>query len=281
MKKISLVIIALYSISAIHAQIVINQSDICQVGNNITMLYDTTGPNLSYGGTGSGLNWDFSTATINLQYQNNITAPAGNVKSHLFPTATAAISFFNINTQYYENSASEIRHLATVVNILDSAVHYYDYAYLKYPAQMGSTHSEMGSGNLGVRFALGLDPDQTGPHPFVDSIGTMTTHGIYSNIDAEGTVKTPHGEYDAIRQYTETYYIDSAYMYAGGKWQPMSQLLRTLLMQSEVTIDTTFAYAWLAKNKQLPVANVEFEPSGGNILVVQWQLDSVVTSQKN
>lgn len=259
------------------AQITIVQGDLMNVGTVNVMYFDTTGPALNFGGSGAGQTWDFTNVTISLQYNQDILDPGTQVKSALFPTATAAIDGFGVNVQYYEDNATELRHLATVVLFLDTPVYQKNYAYLKYPASLGSSHSETGTKGLTSITPLGFDPDASGPHPFVDSMATMTMEVFESDINAEGKVKTPEGEYDALRQYNVITSIDSAYMYANGAWVPMSTTLSTMLMKPLVLTETTYAYAWIVKGKSLPVMNIEFDPNNNDeVLTAQWMKDDYV-----
>jgi len=257
--------------SAVFSQITITQSDLMIVGTDINMYLDTNAPSLDFMGSATNQNWDFSTVVSDIIIQSDIVSPTGQAKANLFPTATAAIHRFGFNTQYYENTNNAGIFLGTVITVLDTQVYYQNYNILEYPATLGSQYMDAGDKNKGIVFPLGFDPDLTGPHPFVDSTTSFSVEYYESNIDAYGMVKTPVAEYNVLRQYITITTIDSAFMYANGKWQPMSALLAGFLNKPLAKVDTTFAYGWIAKGMSLPVCNIEFDPNNNNkILTVQW-----------
>ncbi len=259
----------------VNAQITLTKDDLMIPGMMLDEYVDTTTKTLSFGNVGSGQSWDYSTLTEDTIWNSDIKQPQGLAKSNLFPTATAAIERFDINTQYYQNTNTESIFLGSVVAVpnLDTMVFKHNYSYIKFPATLGSTISETGDPFFFFKNAAGgIDPDGPGPHPTVDSIATKTIDLFEAVIDASGSVSTPIHTYgESLRQYSKSTTIDSAYMHAGGKWQPMSSLLASFFMTPLVQSDTAFTYAWMVKEGGLPVLVIEFDPANNDqVLIVQW-----------
>lgn len=252
------------------AQLTLTHNDMMIVGTQIDLFYDTTGPVLDLGMAGSGQLWDFASVTPSMQFNSDIVSPVGTIGEHEFPTANAVIHRIGINTQYYENTPTELIYLGAVVTVLDTFFYHYNYNTLTYPVSMGTSFSDVGDRNLVYSYPLGIDPDQAGPHPMVDSLAVFAVTVREATIDAEGKVKTPEGEFEALRQNATYIDIDSAFMYAGGKWEPLSTLLSNMMMVPQAEIDTTYAYHWLAAGKSLPVIGVEYDPSNNDVIVAQW-----------
>ena len=273
MKALLLSAILLITISPLFAQITLDQNDLMIPGQLLNEYVDTTTKTLDFGNAGSGQTWDYSTLTEDTVWNADILLPAGQLYASSFPTATAAIERFEINTQYYENTASASTFLGSVVVLptIDTVIFHQNYKYIEFPASLNSQVSDVGDGYFSYKFQAGIDPDGAGPHPFVDSIATKTTNAFDGVIDASGTIQTPIHQYQALRQYSKSTTIDSALMHANGQWQPMSALLSSFLMTPLVQTDTTYTYAWMVKGGGLPILVAEFEPDNNDeILIIQW-----------
>lgn len=271
-QQLTLIGFLLFSMISAKAQIVLDQSDFLQAGAKITMTYDTSGPVLNFGNAGAGQTWDFTNVTNTGTYNSDVLSPTGLPKAANFPQATAAFQYFQFNTQYYENTPTELKFLGTVVTLFDTSIYKMNYDYLRYPVSLGSNHTDESDISLIDRFFFGFDPDATGPHPIVDSIANRSFEIYESHIDAEGLLKTPIAEYQALRQFSKLTSVDSSYMYANGKWQPMSPNMLSILMAQAVETDTSYTYVWLAKDMSLPVFTIDYEPNstGNDVLVAQW-----------
>src|SRR5690606_13607247 len=75
--------------------------------------------------------------------------------------------------------------------------------YMVYPASIGDTFREETFVSR-QSDSVFIDPDGTGPHPMVDSIGVNFYLALHMHFDAWGTVQLPLGDFQALRQTSHT-----------------------------------------------------------------------------
>jgi len=263
-------IVKLFSLSAVamgvlisnngNAQITVTQADFAVVGDIITNAYDTIPPALSVGGTGSQT-WDFSSLQIDYFDSNIYIDPSTTVNAADFPGANLAVEM-NGFTAYILSSATEVAFEGFAGDLFGNSnvtsVPFNPTQVVQvFPSTDGTGFTDTSAYSL--TFA-GSDVGEQ-----VDSIGVKHTSYLTATIDAYGTMITPAGTYQVLRQYSMEVGIDSIKykdaIFTLGQWVFLDPVY-----------DTTYNYTWLANGEGYPVVEMETDAPGGNILSVNFKV---------
>lgn len=212
-------------VSASFSQITLNQTDMPAVGKSYYSGVDTVAV-VNAGATGS-TSWSFA----NLQNQKTDTFslinPAGTPGFTTFPNATAAFVQSSGETVYLTISASSVSILGVYIPNGQLSVKFdVPQQYISLPSTNGTQFN--GTSKFTIAYPI--------PQPPVDS-GKQVHTVIYSSvINAYGTLTTPTGTYNVLRQKYSEYNSDSTFIKAAGNWTFQS-----------VSRDTSIKYNFWAK----------------------------------
>jgi len=266
------------------SQITVDSIDMPSIGDTIIMGLDTMPAITSVGGAGMQT-WDFTSLQIHDFDSSLYVDPASTTNGSGFPGSNLAISGPTVSYQTLNGSALTTDGYAGADPFgqgLDGLVPFSPVqTLLELPATLGSSFMDTSNFDVTIETAsLGL------PIQGLDSIRLVHSSYITSDIDAYGTLNLPGGDYNTIRQlYTEEF-TDSIFAYCSEAlgcnvfisvlpfgWSFVPSILTDLVVGvGNPVIDTTYTYRWFTNGEDLPVAWVETDMPGGNVLNAGFQL---------
>ena len=259
MKKIITTTLSIALGLALNAQITVNSANMASIGDLVITAYDSAAADLS-GPSGGGQTWDLT--GINGSEKDTIVfqAPTGLPGFNLFPTANLAVVEDSSNTFILSNS-SEFTFLGGYGidgGRPDTSV--FNWKWMEFPSTDGSSFkgnlaNETSSFDLSL-FGIG-----------VDSLVTEISTEYTSEIDGWGVVKTPAGNWDALRQKTGLITIRRGSQYTGGVSSPISGAIQALFQLDTGVVSSSSMFRWWGNdaNAKFFIASVDTgEIFGGN-----------------
>jgi len=240
----------------VSAQITIVSADYGSVGTTVMMANDTNA-SISVGSSGMNQTWNFSTLTFDLLETLDFVDPVTTNSGTTFPGSNLAVEsitdtiFHKIDTTalYIDGLAGDIGGVGVSLAVNLSP----DLKVLDFPTTFGDSFMSI------------ADVDTTVEDIYVnlgDSIRVHRVVTVNSQIDAWGTLTTPAGTYNCIRQRIQQTDDDTAWVklpFIG--WQQ-------LFAQST----TTHRYLWLANGEDFPVLEIVADAPNGNALTTSYKI---------
>jgi hypothetical protein len=228
MKKLLLALSFLVAFGSM-AQITLNRSHIVVSGQKIIQAEDTA--KFALAASGTNMNWDFS----NLQSVNidsiHWGLPFWYEGYQNFPTANIAYKEYgnDSNVFYMLIDETQIKVIG-FYSYTDSSQEVFNFnsKILGFPATYNSNFDETETVK-GDPIAIGVDPDSTGPIPFIDSVRINFDRRSISNIDGWGNLKTPLGTFPALKQTILEITSQAADMHTNGNWLSIPNSLLIIL----------------------------------------------------
>ncbi len=251
MKKLLLFLINIsFFIGNIKSQIVLDSADFAPIGQNFIMAIDVFSTKdkikLENFGTDS---WDFSSLKID-DYDTI---------RHLSPTKTRYGDFFDSSNyvRYFGFTEMEYYHLSSERLVKVGLIG--DYLNLDAPAlvpfQQHIVRYEFPI-KIGLSFADTVYQKFKTPYSLVDGIDSVRADIFLiesTTFDKYGTVTTPQGTYQTIREKNVQKKKIKAYQYGIYGWTPAPRFDKEF-------VQTT--YSWYAKDQEIPVAIAEVNNAG-------------------
>jgi hypothetical protein len=228
------------------SQITITGADMPHIGDGLVIVTDQT-PTIAPGGSGAGQTWNFSTlksSSVDTEYMQN---PAALFNAGTFPTATVAIT----NSQYtlYCTVGSTAYTQVGLVWFLQpppNQVWQYrnpDNELYPLPCSYQS------------KWRQKYQYWNKGPMVYnnYDSVMNLISVTSLDSIDAWGSLTTPAGTYNTLRDYEQAVAIDSNFMHSKtiNKW---------VYQSSSKTVSKT--YSWLANGIHDNVVSISADSTG-------------------
>ena len=229
-----------------HAQITLTQSDMPQAGMVVVTANDT-----AYNGTpgASGVNQTWSFGSLGNHGLGETQFEPANTQPGFsnFPTSTLCIPSLTDSTWSFLTVNSG----GAYIDGLYSTSTSFPAPVIKYnpPLQLISlpcTYNTSYTSNSMASFKLALNS------PPVDSLEYRSYVMRNSVIDAWGSVTTPTGTYNALRQKVLADQIDSTFIYMFGMW----------IFNDETVHPTETLYSWWANNQYSPVLEMTDDGNG-------------------
>ncbi len=280
MKRTLLLVTALLlSGLAVHAQtaITVNSSDIVGAGYTILIAEDTVNT-YTKGTAGANKTWIYTGLAQHKISTSTFTSPAGLAGASAFPTANLAFtsddpdkdssSFFLLKT----SAVLTFLGIANIENNGDTITTSFILDFLTFPSNMGTSFNSSYTG-LAYKDTLNIDPDNTGPHPTIDSIKIIRSTSMISEIDAWGTLTTPLGSFEVLRQNTNETIVDSLFMKTNGTWKEISPEFAAFPNVDSVSTYITYSIDWWSNDPAVGFPLVSFNydnGTGDNIGPVEW-----------
>ena len=246
---------------ALQAQITIEASDLPVVGDE----WETTGDGgveyLDLGSTGGGQIWDFSDLQLNDVATQSFIDPVvlfDNVGD--FPDADLAqTQVGSTRANLFDITDDAVYELGLVVQLFDqpflTSVPYVP------PVEVRALPTTMGTAFIdSFYFDLVLSDESIA----ADSVRLKHLEWRDSEIDAWGTMTTPSGTFDVLRERLIVHTIDSVWSYVGGAelFSSANEVARA-------------SYNWLAKEVGIPVVSVALDGAGQPASATWWVAESV------
>lgn len=260
MKKNLLLISSLLFGSAVFAQITITTADGPQLNQAVITREDstnTTGP----GANGPAVTWNFSSLNNHIEDTLFFGPVTGTPAAASFSTSSFCLgSMADSSFTYVTNNASGIW--------LDGYYVYMNGAWMtvKFNPSMKYVGFPSTYNTSSVHTAK-TDIKMAYPFPPSDSAWIKQTVSQNSNMGAWGTLTTPTGTYNVIRQDYTDYTLDSIFVRTFGVWS-----------FAATNADTTKGARWWANGQGFPVMDEEMDPAGN---VVNTTYLSLVTVGMN
>ncbi len=253
MKKEILLSLFLMAFSfSIHSQITITQSDMPQIGDIQATITANVTPGITVGSPGANQTWDFSDLEGIDTSISNFISTAGTPGESSFPTATLAIESGGDYT-YVEINSNATLFLGGSADTSGMG-DYFDLVFdpsqkvFELPTTYGTNYMDESG------FRITTDGGSLG----VDSIRLITSIIKNADFDGYGTVITPLGSFDGLREEVISANYDTIEVYLFGIWQTF---------QTDLTIDTS--YSWYSKESKGSLVNIEIQD--GNVFDVSFQ----------
>jgi hypothetical protein len=254
-------------------QITITLADFASIGDTITNVHDSIVPmGTTVGGTGSQT-WDYS--DLQLDYTETITYvdPATTSNVGDFPVSTIATDNDQF-TAYLKADSTGVVLEGIATDLLGTGtplalVYSPGQTIIEFPSTDGSVFTDTSAYNFQFAGAVVGAP--------IDSVGINHRSFLTSTIDAYGSVTTPSGTYQALRQFTIEITYDSLMardpIITLGQWQLIDP---NLLGAPNPVIDTVYNYQWYTNGEDYPVLQMETDGPAGNVLSANFKLGDQV-----
>ncbi len=240
------------------AQITVNSSDMAGVGDLVLQAGDSTvafGP--APGGMGSQT-WDLSALAAHDTTAMEFIDPSGTPHASDFPNATMAIREVSPNGDtahiYLEKSTSVLQVLGIAGTEIPVALQLDPpQRILSFPANYNNTDSSQSM------FDVTMDGSSFG----ADSVRLKNVTTKYDTISAYGSVTTPSGTYDVLRNSVTEYSVDSTWAKAFGAWGFI-----------EESRDTSYYHDFWSDHAsaKFPVATMNMDSTNSQVTDIDWLL---------
>ena len=280
MKKVVLAILTMAVHFGLQAQITVESTDVVTVGDTAISAYDSIPPTtVTVTPAGGNQTWDFSGLQED-ERDTTIFVDASTLPgSQDFPSAN--IGFTNPSDpdswQFVVKNSSELKVVGGVeIDSADTAVFAIELVIFTFPSTNGTTFNSSSS-QIAISDSANFDPDGPGPHPVVDSIRVTVGRGVDSEIDAWGSMTTPTGTFDVLRQKVLEIEADTVEMYVNGGWTLISPEVEALVMQDAIEMDTSFTYRfWTdAVGAGFPVVEFEYDADADEVGEVSYLAETL------
>lgn len=266
MKRSILLLSSLFIAVAGKAQITVTSADMPNPNDSILVSIATGIGSADPTLTGANYTWDYSTLTMNSQrYEKydspfDFTSPFNLIFNPLntsygkvnYTLTSLPIPFITFDAAYdfYKESSTSLKQVGAGYTINGTPLPFLytssDIIYV-FPMHYGNIDS--------CNFKFGL------PIPTVAYYGQTGTR--HSTVDGWGTVITPYGSFNALRQVSVIDATDTIYVDAFG-------------IGSNVPRPTQYQFKWLANGKKIPVLEIDANDVGGTLTVTNVQyIDSL------
>lgn len=252
MKKNLLLALFVGATANVFAQaITITQADIASIGDTKYQVADTLpDANILPGAAGTAQTWNFSNLKQNICDTFSFVNPSTTPYVAQFPATNIAIKL-KISGKpgfyYATKDANEFFMLGIVGDLVNSG----SMSVLKFNPgfslnRFNSTYQSAYNENYFNNTKMVAPPNSYG----ADSIRLASHKVLSSVVDAWGTIITPSGTHNAIRQYVTEISTDTLWARVPlmGGW-----------IQANTSIDTTHTYRWWANGLGFPVAEMEYD----------------------
>lgn len=242
-----------------NAQITFNSADLPIPGDSLPTAQDTLPSGVGPGNAGANQTYVLTNVTPRV-YQTSVhQTVAQSGYSGTFPTATNAITPDGASYGFFKKTTSAYTGLGLAGDLLQNGSIFTvtfspTFDTYHFPTQYGGSFS----GNYGfVQTASGSQVGQP-----VDQVRITFTSTYTDNIDGWGTVTTPVGTYDCLRQHRveNTHTLVEYKLFSFSPWATLSN-----------TYATVHAYNYLTKEAMGPVATVNAD-STNTVTSVTWSL---------
>ncbi|MEM9022562.1 MAG: T9SS type A sorting domain-containing protein [Bacteroidota bacterium] len=273
-KQLLITLSVVASAVAASAQVTIDGSTIAPL-NSLAVEGRDNSPagNLVPGPAGSNQTWNLSGLVESQRDSTLIVDPETLPFNGFFPTANRGLVNVSDDSTwlFMDRSANALLVLgaAGLEANGDTVALGFDVPLITFPSTMGTTYSESGDPIVLVTLdALGLDPDGAGPHPALDSIRVLANRATDSEMDGWGTLQTPLGTFNVVRQHAFDIAVEEWQMLVAGSatWETISAEVGVVIMEDPLQRDTQEVYRWWTDdpNHGFPVATLEMGP--GNVV---------------
>lgn len=271
MRKILLSLFVLFSINS-YAQITLEHVHVIATGRQYTEATD----NASYKHAASGASqiWDYSSLKATTKdsirfgmpfwYKGHTHFPQSNY-AFINSNDTSVVQFAELtNSAFYSHGYYASSDTSETIFRLKSK-------QFAFPSTFNSSFSE----SLiypGLSIGLGFDPDSTGPIPKIDSMQISTGFDRQAKIDGWGTLKTPLGSFNTLKQTTLNIASQIVFVKTNGAWIKATQPILNLFGLSLPSPDSSFSVEFMTNSGGIgvPLMSYSYLPKDTSISDITW-----------
>ncbi len=216
MKKSLLFFILTSFFIRLSAQITLNHTHLVTPGKKL--IQATHVSSHAFASAGANQTWDFTDLSADMTdsirfgvagwYPGHENFPLANI-AMVYYSDENEISFLDITpaavTMYGNYSMTDTGNFSTKMNM----------RLITFPSTYNTSFSDVNIFDA-FSFPLGFDPDSAGPIPFIDSVQIRIQYNTKSTIDGWGTMKTPLGDFAALKQTTQNISSPLIKMFSNG-----------------------------------------------------------------
>jgi hypothetical protein len=253
MKKITFLFITLLSAYGATAQITVTQSDMPAAGNAYVNANDTI-PTVTPGNTGSGQTWNFAALKANTTSVDSFVAASATPYAAAFATANMAdTTLGNAGYIFINSSASAFEGVGTVQYVMGYQAKIAlnpPFVQISLPATLNSTDggTSSGSAKLPITYLT------------FDSARVVARIIYADTIDASGSMTTPFGVHNVLRQKHSETDIDSLYVHSASFGWVFYQAQKR----------KNYQYRWYTNGLGDLVANMQMDTTNTKVKSVKW-----------
>lgn len=245
--------VLLFSAASVSAQITITQSDVPQPGSQASMAVDLTGNFTPQAASATAQIWNYAALTNTQTNGYFFVSPSSTPYSNAFPSSTLADSvayasgdtyFVTTPSGFFGTGYGESKDGYPVALTL----HPY-YEQIPLPATYGATDGGISRG----------DSEMAINYMGFDSGKANIVIQYADTVDAWGTMTTPYGTYNVIRQKHYDVTIDSILVHSHLGW-----------IVYEANRNVTYMYRWYANNFSYYFATMQMDHTNTHDSIVQW-----------
>jgi hypothetical protein len=243
MKKILLSLSLLFSISAF-AQITLEHVHVIATGRQYTEASDNTPRKLA--SSGANQTWDYTNLKASSKDSIRFGMPFWYKGHTYFPQSnyaiinssdTSAVQFAELTTSaFYSHGFYASSDTSETIYKIKTKI-------FGFPSTYNSSFSESVI-YPGLSIGLGIDPDSTGPIPKIDSMQISTGIDRSASINGWGTLKTPLGNFNTLKQTTLEIASQLVFVKTNGAWikasAPILQLFGIVLPAPDSSYSVNF-----------------------------------------
>jgi hypothetical protein len=262
------------SIAVTEGQITLHQSDFGTIGYTAIQNNDTLPANTIHVGNPSSLqqSWDFT--TLHNHYQDTIYFISIDSTNYPLDFSTSDIAYWATDDGAYNFINSSPTGIIANGQGLDSGylsnttpnqavVLHPSETYLNFPTTYNSTFSGT------THFVVTIDTTFSW-FPFTVDTARDTSTTVYSStFDAWGTVTTPLGTFNCIRQRYVEYHYDTVWIHFDTV---------NIWGQTNPSVDSTLTYRWFTNNKGFALVEIDMDSAWANPNYVTWLASSNFTT---
>lgn len=232
---------ALFSFNT-KAQITVTDANLVSIGDQIVQTNDTT---VSGTPTAAGPSQTWNMASL-LDHERDTTDcvdPSTTTNGALFPSANIAFVSGGGNATYVNKTTSSLKLVGAEIFGTPANM---DQTLINFPSTYNSTFTAPVTG-------FGQTTGAAVGQPSIDSVRLTRTGTMHSHIDAYGSLTTPLGVFDVLRQNDTIYTIDTIDAKYFGSWNFYT-----------ATVDTVYSHQFLSDdvNAKYPLLSYNLDAAG-------------------
>lgn len=262
----------LLSIASLNAQITITRYNLVESGQKIVQATDNTVRAKS--SSGPNQTWDFTNLKADSKDSLRFGMPFWYEGYQNFPQANLAYKdYANDGEVFFIKADNNEMRFVGYYQFDDSSegVIPYNFKLIGFPSTYNTSFNDNTTFPV-AEFEFGEDPDSTGPIPYIDSVRVNLTLTNKSNIDGWGLIKTPMGNYSALKQTLLNISTQSFQMKTSGAWVTIPSFILNQLGFPVPEADSSYTVNFWSNNQatKFPVVSYNYSPSEDSTSEVTW-----------
>jgi hypothetical protein len=239
--------------TGLKAQITIMQADMPTTTSKAVMAVDNTGSLMPQNASLSSQTWNYSALQNSQTNQYLFVNPSSTPYFAYFPSSNLADSLiYAPGYTYLQSTPSAFLGLGIGEVLMGFSVGlalHPAYTQITLPATLGTTDGGMSRGDTAIKYM----------YLFYDSVGAIINIHYADTVDAWGSMTTPYGTQNVIRQKHWDITVDTLRGHTGAGWAPL-----------QITTTKNYIYRWYANGMPYYFATMQMDHTNSHDSVVQW-----------